>query len=291
MEKQTIATINLGNLKFTVSLGGFKKITSKGDGLMHSHATFELHILLKGQARLSIEDKTISLNQNDSVLLYPDTFHLFEEQGMDSSILSFSFSVERGSQKTDIDHYSMFINQIKQGNGFMVIKQNMLISDYTGKILSNLYLRNAFSGNIINALLTLLFSELIMPFYSKESPPDNAETEMSECDSRIYMIEHYINEYYMEDISLKKLSTLLSLSEKQTNRMIKKAFGTEFRECLCKIRMKNAQKFLRQTDMDIKDIAEAIGYQSYNGFYLAFKNRFGITPLEYRQNKRTHPNT
>lgn len=58
-----------------------------------------------------------------------------------------------------------------------------------------------------------------------------------------------------------------------------------FNEHLIKIRLKNAKKFLKETKMDVKSVAEAVGYKSYNGFYLAFKNEYNVTPLEYRENK------
>ncbi len=106
---------------------------------------------------------------------------------------------------------------------------------------------------------------------------------MSEFDTIVYRVEDYFNEHYMEDVSLKELLTVLHFSEKQLRRIIKKTVGG-FNEHLIKIRLKNAKKFLKKTKMDVKSVAEAVGYKSYNGFYLAFKNEYNVTPLEYREN-------
>ena len=97
------------------------------------------------------------------------------------------------------------------------------------------------------------------------------------------LIEEYFNEFYMKKINLKKLSKRLFLSEKQTERIIKKSFGVSFREKLSKIRIANAKKMLAETGLEIRDIAEACGYSSYNGFYLAFREKTKMTPNEYRR--------
>ncbi|MBE7010042.1 MAG: helix-turn-helix transcriptional regulator [Ruminococcaceae bacterium] len=65
---------------------------------------------------------------------------------------------------------------------------------------------------------------------------------------------------------------------------IEKAFGTGFREQLTKMRMRSAKKFLRDGEKDVSQVAEVVGYQSYNGFYIAFKRETGMTPAEYRKN-------
>jgi AraC-like DNA-binding protein len=96
------------------------------------------------------------------------------------------------------------------------------------------------------------------------------------------MIEDYFNEHYMEDVTLKDLANRLYLSEKQTDRMIKKAFGEGFSQHLCKIRMLIAKDLLTDTDKDVSEIALDVGYKSYNGFYLAFKQYVKMTPNQYR---------
>jgi two-component system response regulator YesN len=51
------------------------------------------------------------------------------------------------------------------------------------------------------------------------------------------------------------------------------------------MRMKSAKELLSDSDIEIRSVAEKVGYQSYNGFYLAFKRAVGMTPEEYRDAK------
>ncbi len=289
MQKNNIITTELGNIKFKSDLLGLCTATDKTLSLPHSHANFEFHIITKSSATLDIEDKSITLYQNDAVLLFPGSFHKFSHQDENFSILNFSFFMEENITRSG-DHFSVLSENLDKESGYLIIRQNTLLCDYIKKIVTNLNLKNPFSGDIVKSLLILVFSEIFLPYCSKAPSSYDIQSEISEHDSRVFMIENYFNDHYFEDISLAKLSKLLCLSEMQTNRIIKKAFKTDFRNCLSDIRLKSAKKFLRETDQSVKDIAEAVGYQSYNGFYLAFKSKFGITPLEYRAKNRSNKN-
>ena len=47
-----------------------------------------------------------------------------------------------------------------------------------------------------------------------------------------------------------------------------------------------ACRLLAETDYSVKDIAAMTGYSQPYSFTRMFKQRFGVTPVEYRQNYR-----
>lgn len=163
----------------------------------------------------------------------------------------------------------------------------MQIEEFFTKIVASLYSQSLVAQDRTKALFTLLFAEIFSLFEDKENKVYDYGSDFAENDSRVFMIGEYFNEYYMEDISLKNLSERLYLSTKQTDKMIKKAFGEGFRQHLCKIRLLIAKKLLRDTDMEIREIADSVGYKSYNGFYLAFKQNANMTPQQYREKQRS----
>lgn len=285
MEK-ILTTINIGNIKIKIPPSNFTASTQEMYSLAHSHAKFEFHIVFRGSITMDVEDKKITMRTNDSILLFPDAFHRISHQDENSAILSFSFPIERNDKQGETDYYTVFQEFINREGEYAIVQQNPLIAEYFKRINANIHLNAVFAKESVKALLILLFTEILLPVFTSSKVFNLTPTEATEYDSRTQMIENYFNDHYMENISLSQLSTILCLSEKQTNRMIYKAFGAEFRDCLNKIRLKSAQKLLRETDSNIKDIAEAVGYQSYNGFYLAFKKKYGISPLDYRDQFR-----
>ena len=59
--------------------------------------------------------------------------------------------------------------------------------------------------------------------------------------------------------------------------------GESLSVLLIQQRMRTAQILLRNTNMQISEIAHEIGYTSYVGFYSTFRSYFGCSPDEYRQ--------
>ena len=285
--KEILTTINIGNIKIKLPPTNFTESTKKMYSLAHSHANFEFHIVFRGGIVMDVEDKKIHMRPNDSILLFPDTFHRISSQEENAAVFSFVFPVEKTNKQGEPDYYSILHEFISREGEYALVQQNPLISEYIKRIKAHIHLDTVFAKEALNALLVLLFTEMFLPAFSNSKISELTSTEATEYDSRIQMIENYFNDHYMEDISLSKLSAMLCLSEKQTNRMIYRAFGAEFRDCLSKIRLKTAKKLLRETHEDVKDIAEAVGYETYNGFYLAFRSKFGMSPGEYRLKHQT----
>ena len=95
------------------------------------------------------------------------------------------------------------------------------------------------------------------------------------CAERIvdysFIIEEYLKINYAKDIKLSDLAAELNLSEKHTERLIKKFTGNTFKQELSSIRIKTAQMLIASTDMTMTEISEYVGYNSYSGFYKAYK--------------------
>ena len=283
MENDSILSFNYGNIKIRVSLKGFWSYGNSKGSPLHSHANFEFHIPLLGEATFETEKKQYILRENDAVLVFPYAFHRFCEQEKEGAVLSFSFSAERLKKDNGYDYFSLLEAQTDGTKDILVIEQALVMAEHLKKIMSNVYSKNVFAQEETKALFILLFTQLLSRFCVMDNKEGIDDAGASEYDTRVYMIEDYFNEYYDRNISLKKLSELLFLSEKQTERIINKYFGMGFKQFLCKTRIKIAQNLLRDTDKEVKQISEEVGYQSYNGFYTAFKRETGFTPLDYRK--------
>src|SRR5690606_1211514 len=52
-------------------------------------------------------------------------------------------------------------------------------------------------------------------------------------------------------------------------------------------RLEEAARLLDDSDIPQRALPAKVGYQSAVGFHLAFRKRFGVTPGEYRNRRRT----
>ena len=95
-------------------------------------------------------------------------------------------------------------------------------------------------------------------------------------------IEVFINRNINKKITLKDVSKSIFLSEKQISRIIEKEYGCTFSELLTEKRLAIAEVLLKTTDMNISDIDAQTFYGTESYFYTVFKNKYGVSPLKYR---------
>lgn len=94
----------------------------------------------------------------------------------------------------------------------------------------------------------------------------------------------YMNENYMEDLTLEKVAGSIALSPVYFSAYFKKHTGERFVDYLIKLRMEKAMELIKN-DLDIKInvLCESVGYKSMPYFYKIFKNYVGCSPTEYKQ--------
>lgn len=64
--------------------------------------------------------------------------------------------------------------------------------------------------------------------------------------------------------------------------LFKKTYGLFFNEFLLQLRVNEAKKLLRQTDLRIYEVAEKIGFSNADYFVTQFEKIEQMTPTEYR---------
>ncbi len=84
------------------------------------------------------------------------------------------------------------------------------------------------------------------------------------------------------DIQLKDIAIQANLSQYHFHRVFKSLTGDTTKDFLTRLRLEKAALKLKHSQNDIGQIAFDCGYQNHETFTRAFKDYFGLTPLEYR---------
>ena len=93
----------------------------------------------------------------------------------------------------------------------------------------------------------------------------------------------YLNEHFLEKITLEELSAQLSFSPNYLGHLFKTQTGCTFNDYLNTLRLKYACSLLLSSQIPIKEIAYTAGYSSVEYFMYVFKQRMHMTPGEYRK--------
>lgn len=96
------------------------------------------------------------------------------------------------------------------------------------------------------------------------------------------MIRNYIQEHYMNDISMQDMARMMNYSEAYFCKLFKQCFSCNFTAYLTQFRMEEAKKLLAEPTVNVKNIGEAVGYSDSNYFAKVFKRYTGTSPTEYR---------
>lgn len=91
-------------------------------------------------------------------------------------------------------------------------------------------------------------------------------------------------------ITIDELSRRYLVNPTSLKSAFKEVYGTSLAAHMRQHRLEEAARLLRETDLSITEIAEAISYQSPSRFTAAFKAEYHLLPREYRRaNAATHP--
>ncbi|MGG0717977.1 response regulator [Robertmurraya massiliosenegalensis] len=99
----------------------------------------------------------------------------------------------------------------------------------------------------------------------------------------IRIAKQYIQENYMNTISLENISNLVGFNPSYFSTLFKKVSGSNFVDYHAEIRINKAKELLRETNSSIALICNQVGYQDIKHFTKIFKKKTGLKPNEFRK--------
>lgn len=92
----------------------------------------------------------------------------------------------------------------------------------------------------------------------------------------------YIEHNYQNNISIEDIAKIVGVNRSYFGKIFHNAIGKSPQEFLIHYRMIKATELLKLTSLSIADIGKAVGYENQLHFSRAFKNIYGVSPLNWR---------
>ncbi|HJA92211.1 MAG TPA: AraC family transcriptional regulator [Candidatus Eisenbergiella merdipullorum] len=108
-------------------------------------------------------------------------------------------------------------------------------------------------------------------------PPNSAD-----ADPEYNLIFHYINEHHNR-ITLSEICLEFGRSRSYISHMFKSRCGVSIRAYCNRLKLEDAKNLLDKTDLPITEIALDVGFGDVSYFIQLFRERFSMTPLQYRK--------
>lgn len=106
---------------------------------------------------------------------------------------------------------------------------------------------------------------------------------LQEDNRPIRVAKQYIREHYHQAITLEDVSEVAGFNTTYFSSLFKKETGKTFLEYLSGVRMEQAKALLKETNLNVAAICEAVGYSDVKYFTKGFTKYTGLKPNEYRK--------
>jgi len=256
----------------------------------HSHNYIEMVYMCKGHTTHIVNREKIFLKEGEILILNQNAIQEIFPAGKEDIAINFIilpevfddfFSVIGGENKIHDFLISSLSKEYKdvsylhfQTHG-MIIIQN-IIENIILMILEKKFKNNLIIKNYMEILfLTLLGNSEIIK--SDESVYEKYEKNL------VSSILNYIDTYY-KDGTLKELVSIIGQKAYFISRILKKYTNCNFKELIQRKKLERAAYLLLETELPIEKILSAIGYRNSSFFYRKFKEKYKVSPKNYRKN-------
>ena len=189
-----------------------------------------------------------------------------------------------------IDGVIDLIGDIHYGNSLAVRMRTM---EYTGELATNLRRYRLLEGDFYamqnqlqeKVLSSMTFKEMKQCIHEHyvELLPQIYKTDRPSSKMVVERVKSYIEENFMEDLSIEELSDFACVSKNYFSHMFKNETGVNYKTYLTNIRLEKAMQLLMESDYRLYEICEKVGYRNVRTFVDAFKKKYSMTPTSYRK--------
>lgn len=130
-----------------------------------------------------------------------------------------------------------------------------------------------------NALLLEILMDLMEA--KREKQYDDLEV------SNINNLLHYLNDHVEDPFRSENIAAAMNLNYKYMCELFKKKTGTTIQQYHTMLKMKEAERYLKTTELTISEISARLGYQDPLYFSNVFKKFHEISPRQFRQNNHS----
>lgn len=248
---------------------------------MHWHNAMEIITSINGYYLIKTDTEEYEIHEGEIMFIPPGIMHTFQPshkcQGfvylMDTNILT--------SIQSAISVLPFLMNPIFLSNETNP-SLHVTASSLLGQMRNEYFSKNTMRELIVYSIFLTLVAE-IGYYYGADSNNQHRRLD-KRClySEKFNEVIYYINEHYMEDLSVESVAKMFGFSKYHFSRLFKQYTQFTFCDYLSHRRMKAAEYYLSQPNMTITDVAFKSGFSSISSFGRAFKDIKNCTPTEYK---------
>ncbi|NLK73995.1 MAG: helix-turn-helix transcriptional regulator [Clostridiales bacterium] len=257
---------------FIMATSGYHQdFTEASKAYLEADTAFDNRLLVDNSRIIHFKDIVVK----EQVDLLPDTYIKRLKNAIRTG--------DKGEAKIVIDD---ICNHLKT-SGQSLLTFRILCNDIAHMMIKEWNKKNTDFENIYNVFtlsqcLTIQdFNDILLDICCKLLECKEVEV-TKQSDMVAKAIEYMKNYYHNPDLNMSLLADKLGISGVTLAVEFKNAMGISPSDYLAMIRIENAKQLLRDTQLLVKEVSLAVGYEDDNVFSRRFKKYVGKTPGQYR---------
>ncbi len=234
----------------------------------HLHSILEMVYVTKGTLEIGVGTELYHMEEGDFAIVFPDLIHHYQV---------FSEGDNRAYYVQAANTMCMAFSETiaKQCPANPVIKSDMLCREAKNAIIELVHLSND-ETVLAQAYIQIILAKSIPIF---ELIPKDAVGQ----GDLVYQTVAYISSHFREEVTLGMMAEDIGVSKYVLSRIFSKTFHRNFNQYLNDERLKYAIMCLEHSELSITQICMDSGFDSQRTFNRVFKERYKMTPREYRK--------
>lgn len=227
---------------------------------------YYLQYLTQGKMRVWLEEEQI-MQPGQAVLYYPHTGYRYAMCGQKE--VQYYWIHFTGNQADQLIHDCHLPNRTL----FTIGNNALLVSQFEGLFHDFILRDRCFTLSATSHLLSICV-EISRRLEDAKGTPGN---------SRVYRSISYIHQNYDKKLSVPLLAELEHISPSRFRLLFREATGLSPMDYITVLRLNHACQLMLQTDNQLGEIAQTVGFSDQLYFSRVFKKRTGLAPSAYRQ--------
>lgn len=259
----------------------------------HTHNYVEVVYMCSGETRHIINSTEVLLKQGELLFLSQNAIQEIYPAGRDDIAVNLIILPEFFDQVLSMigteaslirDFLVDCLKSEHQGISYLHFKvaDILPVQNLMENMISMLLQKQQNKRRINQTTMALLFLHLMNYTEHLEIGKDHVEQEL------ILQVFRFIEEHYYDD-ELSSLAAFLHYDLYRLSRVIKKTTGRTYTKLVQEKRLQQSAFLLSTTSLSVNDISIHVGYNNFSYFYKIFKEKFGVTPKEYRKGTDNPP--
>lgn len=254
---------------------------------MHWHEEVEIIVVKKGRLWVSIDLDNILAEEGDIIILKPYSLHAFKQYEKEDTffqniVFNLNLINNNIADSCNVKYLNPFLeNKVTYPR---VIKKKYKEYERVYNCLEELIMayekKEDFFELKIKSEVFNLFYILFKYFFKTHNYSPVLKDDVTK---NLKVVLEYIQENYMNTISINNLSSIVNFSDHYFMKFFKKNMGVTAVDYINDYRLNVATKLLTTTDLSISEIGINVGIPNISYFNRVFKKKYELTPKEYRK--------